>query len=169
MKVVKMKQIVSNGNNQNVYGIKPGEPITLQHLISIKLYTDYTSLCKTFCEAFRLKKLTQHLYERMLSLENRNKKIANWARLLTESVQAYGTIRSSKKVYYRGIDAAFIFKRFVTRFNAPLSTTIDVCPLCFSIMSTFKTVVIGCSFFNIFSLTKQQNLHKKMEMDWCCI
>eukprot|EP01084_Bolivina_argentea_P159100 277112_1 len=64
MQTETIKQISSNGNNLNVYGIKHDAPISEKHLYSIKLYTDYSWLCKIFCESFRLKKISRHHYER---------------------------------------------------------------------------------------------------------
>eukprot|EP01084_Bolivina_argentea_P132489 233807_1 len=125
IQVDKIKTIASNGNNERLYEIKKGQSITLQHLLSIKLYTDYTSLCRIFCEAFRLRKITDTEYERLQSLKNRNRKVANWAKLLIESVQCFGRLRTNNKPYYRGVSSAFIFKQFITRYKAPLSTTTD--------------------------------------------
>eukprot|EP01083_Nonionella_stella_P057751 151478_1 len=126
MDVDHVKQITSNGNNSEIYEINSGAAITLEHVLSIKLYTDFTSLCKIFCKAFRLKKISHNRYERIESLMTRMRKVTNWARLLMESVQSYGTLRVTKAKYYRGLDSEFIFPRFITRHNAPLSTTYDL-------------------------------------------
>eukprot|EP01084_Bolivina_argentea_P175775 304327_1 len=125
IKTDQVKKISLNGNHEHIYGIKQNEAITTDHLLSIKLYTDYMWLCKIFCEAFRLQRITQNQYERIQSLQKRNMKVANWAKFLIESVQCYGTFMRKKTKYYRGINADFVFKRFVARFNVPLSTTID--------------------------------------------
>eukprot|EP01084_Bolivina_argentea_P106527 190588_1 len=119
----KIKMLSSNGNHEHIYAINAGGTITMQHLLSIKLYTDYTTLCKIFCKAFRLKKMVENEYERVESLMHRISKVANWARLLTEAVQCYGKVISTNKLFYRGIDSEFMFKKFVTRFYVPLSTT----------------------------------------------
>eukprot|EP01083_Nonionella_stella_P253923 873263_1 len=126
----KVKEMCSNGLNVEIYHQKRDTPIDCEHLWSIRLYTDYPQLCKILCEAFRRKTITNHQYERVESVHCRNEKVANWAKLLTESVQCYGTFRgpmtdmqSVGSKYYRGIDMQFMFKRFITRFNVPLSTT----------------------------------------------
>eukprot|EP01083_Nonionella_stella_P285073 970394_1 len=121
-----VKKITHNGNRSNIYAIKHGDVIDLDHLLSIKLYTDCTVLCAIFCKAFRLKKVSSNHDERMQSLMHRNSKVANWARLLIESVQSYGTVRVTKTKYYRGLNSSFVFGRFITRYNAPLSTTEDL-------------------------------------------
>eukprot|EP01084_Bolivina_argentea_P028640 53201_1 len=121
--VDKIKQIVSNGKNEDVYGISAGDPITLQHIYAIKLYTDFTALNWRFCEAFRLKKLTTNAYERIQSLKKRNKMFAVWAKLLIECVQCYGKLGSPNKKYYRGVSQQFMFRKFLARYYVPLSTT----------------------------------------------
>eukprot|EP01083_Nonionella_stella_P176738 619203_1 len=89
------------------------------------LYTDYTWLCKIFCESFRRKRTAHGQCETIESVQSRNERVANWAKLLTESVQCYGTFMTEEAKHWRGIDMEFIFKRFITRFNVPLSTTTD--------------------------------------------
>eukprot|EP01084_Bolivina_argentea_P122447 216988_1 len=121
--VQQIKQIFSNGHDFQVYEIKENQPITLQHLYAIKLYTDYTNLCTTFCSTFRPKRFAKNVYERLQSLINRHKRFGNLAQLLTESVQCYGELIKTKKRYYRGLDMEFTFKKFVTQFHVPMSTT----------------------------------------------
>eukprot|EP01083_Nonionella_stella_P053862 142329_1 len=121
----KVRQMSSNGNNVNLYQQPQGSSITCEHLCSIKLYTDYTWLCTIFCESFRRRKMAQNRYETIESVQCRNERVANWAKSLTESVQCYGTFMTGNMRHYRGIDMEFIFKRFITRFNVPLSTTTD--------------------------------------------
>eukprot|EP01084_Bolivina_argentea_P223569 378251_1 len=124
LKTDKIQSIASNGNHLDVYGIKEQLSMQKQHLYSVKLYTDYSELCKIFCGAFRLRKIWDNQYERISSVQRRNEKIANWSKLLIESVQCYGTFLTNNKMkYYRGIGMEFIFKRFITKFNVPMSTT----------------------------------------------
>eukprot|EP01084_Bolivina_argentea_P037529 69435_1 len=125
IKTDRIRTISCNGHNTNVYEMQKDVSITVDHVYSIKLYTDYTWLCKIFCDAFRLKKISENQYERVRSLKRRNEKVANWAKLLMESVQCFGRLRITDKKYYRGVTKAFIFIRFIARFNVPLSTTID--------------------------------------------
>eukprot|EP01084_Bolivina_argentea_P124077 219891_1 len=122
LKIDNIKNMLSNGKNTEVYNIETNQAISLQHLCSIKLYTDFTTLNSTFCGAFRLTKLTNDNYERIESLKTRNSQFAIWARLLIECVQIYGSLEKGKK-YYRGVSHKFMFKRFIMRFYVPLSTT----------------------------------------------
>eukprot|EP01084_Bolivina_argentea_P219678 372524_1 len=127
LKTDKIKTISGNGNHEEIYDIKTGDCITMEHLLSIKLYTDFSWLCTIFCKCFRLTKISSNQYERIQSLERRNEKVANMARYLIESVRCYGQrLRNKKTKYYRGIETKFIFKQFISRFHVPLSTTIDL-------------------------------------------
>eukprot|EP01084_Bolivina_argentea_P250383 419457_1 len=109
------QSINGNGYFQQIYNIKLCAPFSGIHLMALKLYTDYTNLCSILCSTLRS--------------ENKNKicEIANWAKLLCECVQCYGTsLNASKcKRYYRGVQNVFTFTMFVTRFNLPTSTTTD--------------------------------------------
>eukprot|EP01084_Bolivina_argentea_P215524 365911_1 len=102
LSIIRIKAITSNGKGEDVYGIGQGNLLTIQHLCAMKLYTDYTSLNRVFCATFRLKKLTNGIYERIQSLKSRNAKFAIWSRLLVECVQCYGSLLSTNKKYYRG-------------------------------------------------------------------
>eukprot|EP01083_Nonionella_stella_P035343 96478_1 len=51
-----IKTVSSNGNHADIYKIQKDDPITMDHVYSIKLYTDYSWLCTIFCQAFRLKR-----------------------------------------------------------------------------------------------------------------
>eukprot|EP01084_Bolivina_argentea_P281646 481924_1 len=111
----KIKTIVSNGFRKAVYGICKNNPIDLQHLLAVKFYTDSSKLCDMLTTTLRstdVKRISQ---------------IANWAKLLTESVQCYGTAlkRGKKHKYYRGISKRFQFEMIAMRFNLPTSTTTD--------------------------------------------
>eukprot|EP01084_Bolivina_argentea_P215527 365923_1 len=97
IQVDKIKRITSNGKDYDIYGLQHSENITTEYLCVVKLYTDFTSLCRRFCGSFRLKKLSKNTYERVESLQNRNKKFAIWARLLIECVQCFGSLSDKKK------------------------------------------------------------------------
>eukprot|EP01084_Bolivina_argentea_P133703 235983_1 len=108
-----VKNIVSNGYWIQLYCIKKSTQLSMQHLTAVKLYTDFTKLCNILCLTLRSDNNIKNICQ-----------IANWARLLTECVQCYGTsMKNSKKRYYRGVKNIFIFTMLVTRFNLPTSTT----------------------------------------------
>ena len=110
-------RIESNGNAHYLFRIGKGEPFDEPHLCAIKLYTDLDLLCTTFCAILRRGDPAEIAG------------IANMARILTETVQCYGTSLSddsSKSTYYRGVNKTFMFMTIVSRFNLPQSTTADV-------------------------------------------
>eukprot|EP01084_Bolivina_argentea_P077118 139817_1 len=53
LKTDKGKSFMSNGFHQYMYKVKKNTPITIQHLLSIKIYTDDTKLCNIFCSTLR--------------------------------------------------------------------------------------------------------------------
>eukprot|EP01084_Bolivina_argentea_P319336 553889_1 len=110
-----IKRIVSNGFHERVYHIKAHNQFSIQYIIALKLYTDYSQLCDTFCSTLRSEKKIKIA------------EIANWAKLLSECVQCFGSSLkwSERKHFYRGVSKAFIFEMFITRWNLPTSTTIN--------------------------------------------
>eukprot|EP01084_Bolivina_argentea_P288419 495022_1 len=109
------KTIAANGYYQHIYKIKEYSPFSIQHLLALKLYTDYTDLCSKICSTLRS------------GNELDVAEIAVWAKYLTECVQVFGSKLkySKRKIYYRGVSAAMTFELFITRFNLPTSTTSD--------------------------------------------
>eukprot|EP01083_Nonionella_stella_P292272 994121_1 len=111
---VKFKEIKSNGFYESMYGFKKDSAFTPVHLRALKLYTDYSKLCSTFCAIFR-------------GADNHKvAEIAHWGKLLIECVQCYGDSMQSQKTYFRGVNHVFYFEMFVARFNIPTSTTRDI-------------------------------------------
>eukprot|EP01084_Bolivina_argentea_P279018 476950_1 len=109
----KGRKILSNGANAHIYRIKEGVSFE-KHIHALLLYTNYTNWCSTFCSILR----------------KQNKEeistVANWAKLLIECVQCFGSWISDDMTFYRGIDREFTFKKFIARFNVPLSTTSEL-------------------------------------------
>ena len=127
MRTQRVRELVGNGNGLGIYGINPGDPITLEHLVALKIYTDFTELNQLFCEHFRRKKLSGNIFESTRSVGARNGKFWNLAKLLKEAVQCFGTFFSQNTILYRGVDKQFIFPSFVPRYHTPLSTSKSVC------------------------------------------
>ena len=121
----KLKSMRTNGNDEDreAYGIEDGSSMTLQHLLAIRLYTDFTSLGGIFCGAFR----KQNAHEIEHSIMRRNQRIAIWARLLIEAIRCFGRMYGPTHKFYRGVSGEFMFKRFIATFNGPVSTSTDVC------------------------------------------
>eukprot|EP01084_Bolivina_argentea_P049309 90703_1 len=107
-------------NNQN-FNIPKGTLITINHMISLIVYTDYTAIQKVFKKQCR--KL--HINESMDSLVKRNSEIAHWCRFLKESAIFYGTEMKSN-VFYTGLTTKLMFASMQQHFECPLSTTCSI-------------------------------------------
>ena len=71
----------------NEYGsIKRHDSLSIQNLICIILYTDYTQLSSDFTKSFR--KL--HPYELLQQVKRRNKRYYYWSKILKETVKCFG-------------------------------------------------------------------------------
>eukprot|EP01083_Nonionella_stella_P002011 5787_1 len=108
------KNIKANGFWQNTYRIATFTLLSMQHLAALKIYTDYTTESKVYCEALRS------------GNRQRITTIAIWCRLLVECVQCYGTELDTQTKYYRGVGRAFIFENIASAFNLPMSTSRDI-------------------------------------------
>eukprot|EP01084_Bolivina_argentea_P075185 136319_1 len=120
-----VKRLVSNGNDEKLYGLKNNEPFSEQHFYAIKLYTDFTKWCSMFCAAFR-----RGTDETIDSLKNKIGPVSNWARSLTEVVQCFGELIDGKSKFYRGVNREFTFTKLVARYNVPLSTSTKILAAC---------------------------------------
>lgn len=107
-------KINSNGRFRYIFMIRKGKPFDKEHIRALKLYTDFDKLCKAFCEILRRGDRKEIAG------------IANMARMLTETIQCFGSPLSAKKKYYRGVKKTFMFMTIVSRFNLPQSTTTNV-------------------------------------------
>eukprot|EP01084_Bolivina_argentea_P234419 394668_1 len=96
--------------------------ISVNHILSIILYTDYDKLSFKMSSTFR--KAENENTEELLK---RNSKYGNFCKLLIETVNCYGTeLKHSKlNVLYHGVSYIY-FSRFTATFNAPTSTTTKI-------------------------------------------
>ena len=110
------------GTMNIVCGILPGSIMTVDHVICIKLYTDFTVQQAIF------KKHCRRLYkgEPIVSVIRRNKEIAHWSRLLRECIMFFGENMTASDVVYCGLNALLIFRSLHQRFECPLSTTMQI-------------------------------------------
>lgn len=108
---------------QDVYNIPVGAPISLQHVLSVLLYTNHTELSAAFSRSYRKLRDSESDY----SLKHRHSFYANWAKLLCETMEAYGVAfaDSSLKRFYHGISSQMLFDELHQYFRAPTSTTLQ--------------------------------------------
>eukprot|EP01084_Bolivina_argentea_P304203 525301_1 len=86
-KVKKIKVIQVTGQQDPLkYGIKNGSGITIQHIMCIILYTDWTDLSCQYSKTFRKTSANQSINY----IKQRNSEYAIWSRLMRETIQYYG-------------------------------------------------------------------------------
>ena len=107
------------GIGNEICNISPGSPITIEHLIALKSYTDFDDLQRAFKRHCR--RLRQG--ESVNSVMERNCGIAHWCRLLTECIMFWGDTMAKKQEFYCGLTARLVLRSLNQRFECPLSTT----------------------------------------------
>eukprot|EP01083_Nonionella_stella_P032771 89669_1 len=103
------------------YDIKENSTITEAHILSVLLYTDFSTLSYHFSSTFRKKNASQTVE----MCAQRNAEYAIWSKLLSQTVNIFGqSIQDTKiEIYYHGISQLLIFSTFLSFYNAPTSTT----------------------------------------------
>ena len=105
------------------YGIRYGAPLTINHVLSVILYTDYDALSFKFSQTFR-KVRNKETKEDVLK---RNLEFGQFTKHLIETVNSYGMTMAESKfnVLYHGVSFMYLTK-FITTFNGPTSTTTKI-------------------------------------------
>ena len=142
------------GVDNKKFNVTKGTEITINHLISLKLYTDATNIQK------KLKRNCRRRHDESLKdFIDRNSEIANWCRYLKESCTFYGTQMKGKAsggYVYCGLDAKLMFNSMQQHFECPISTTSDP-----SIANQFSQGSRGII------LRLQRANHKTRYLDFC--
>eukprot|EP01084_Bolivina_argentea_P279823 478435_1 len=115
---IKAKDI---GVNNKKFNIARNTVITINHLISLKLYTDYSGIQTEFKKHCRKK----NDKEKLEQFIKRNSEIAFWSRYVKESCTFYGCLLKKKDIVYTGLKVKLIFSSMKQHFYCPLSTTIE--------------------------------------------
>ena len=103
------------------YGIQKDQEISVQHVVAILLYTNFSELCYLFSATYR----KMHEYESDEDMKARHSEYAIWARLLREAVECFGTplSKSEVKVFYHGVSSTLILNSSSIKLCGPVSTT----------------------------------------------
>eukprot|EP01084_Bolivina_argentea_P306953 530498_1 len=109
------------------YGINKGEPVTIKHIMSLILYTDFSDYCSKFSASFR--KLSGH--ESLEEVRKRNEEFYWQSKLFREAVEIFGSTGYDKEnnpdgeagPFYTGVDRVLIVPSFVIRLCSPTSTS----------------------------------------------
>eukprot|EP01084_Bolivina_argentea_P059463 108596_1 len=105
---------------QMINNLKEKTPPNTNHILSVILYTDYDSLSHKFSETFRKIRNSETWY----TMKQRNGEYWNWSKMLSETVNVFGTSIGDMKVktFYHGTSLLY-FDSFIALFNSPTSTT----------------------------------------------
>ena len=103
-----VKKIVSNGRHVNIYGIPESQPFDKQHLLALKLWTDHVNLQR---ELYRI--LAQGRGVEV-------KHLAHWARLLTETVQCFGSPVDETSTFWIPVERTYYFSSIELALNLPV-------------------------------------------------
>ena len=134
---------------QRFYGIAPGTIITVQHILSILLYTNYSKHSYLFSATYR----KNDMFETNISLKTRHSEFWWWGKLLREAVEIYGECmryRTDIGTFYHGISDTLLFNTTKVNLYGPVSTTggLLLSPyfLCILLLFTLSCV---CSFLRL--------------------
>eukprot|EP01084_Bolivina_argentea_P286271 491059_1 len=111
------------------YDIEEDTALSVDNLLSVLFYTDYSKLSYKFSAAFRKKSPSETLQ----GLKDRNSNYFNWSKLLHQTVNLYGNMLNEKSfdvfnqkpqisILYHGVSMMY-FNSFVSKFFSPTSMT----------------------------------------------
>ena len=133
------KRLKADGSRYLHYDIEQGESISVQNLLSVILYCDWTDLSTRFSSTF----WKTESYESIESIKKNNREYAIWSKLLRETVQFYGNKGYLNKFpndpvmnekwnvndgrikgpFYCGLSAVMVIPKFNIRLCGPTSTS----------------------------------------------
>eukprot|EP01084_Bolivina_argentea_P185632 320105_1 len=129
VKLISNNQQYKSKQYSNDYSINRGDSMSVHHMMAICFYTDFSHLCTDYRSTFR--KMGKDVNDD--SIRERHSKYYFLSRFLYEAIEFFGHIMSDQQTVYHGLDKPFLFKEFLTHFNAPTSTTPDLlCAVNFS-------------------------------------
>eukprot|EP01084_Bolivina_argentea_P254241 427390_1 len=139
----KAKCIVAHPNIFYLYyGIAEETPLSINNLLSIIFYTDWSNLSYEFSKTFR----SLSYYEPLSSIKCRNREYANWSKTIRETVERFGNqgfredyhkmwkrskqmqqrYQFEKGPFFCGLSTLLVIPAFSLRLNSPTSTTKQV-------------------------------------------
>jgi len=107
------------------FGIEEDDPLRVEHLHSLLLYTDFSALCTDFSSSFR----AVYRGESLESIKARNSRYHHIAKRLKELVMYFGSDKRYEKSvgpFYCGMNIVLNIPQFAIRFNGPTSTSLFI-------------------------------------------
>ncbi len=103
---------------------KMGRDISLEHVMALILYCNYDELAAKLKRGCVRKRGRLKLKRESLeATKRRHSEVANWCRLLIESVYCFGERLGDDQFLYHLVDCKLAVNAFSTQFNLPTSTT----------------------------------------------
>ena len=127
MKTMKVKGLKAKSyGHAKHYGISDDAAITVKHIQSVLLYTDFTKLCSIFSGTLR----AAHLCESLDSIKVRNASWFEMSKLLRETVECFGNMKPTdinqngeRGPFYCGVNRLMLVPSFGIRLCSPTSTS----------------------------------------------
>ena len=125
--MVKVKKYIqtnmAKSMKSNFLATPPNAPITIDHLIAITLYTDYTELSSDFSASFRRK----NPFESEESVKQRNhSKYWWWSTTLKQVLDGYGQSKYLEGPFYCGMSWVMTLPQFQIHLYSPTSTSVQI-------------------------------------------
>ena len=128
-------RVCNQGYSSNIwfesYGLRDGTAVTLEHIMALLFYTNFSTQCYEFGRTYR----KVSVFESDRSLKKRHSEVAVWGRLLRELVECYGynmgpnhPAREMRdfSVFYHGVSASMLFDSTEITLCGPVSTTLSM-------------------------------------------
>eukprot|EP01084_Bolivina_argentea_P134721 237539_1 len=119
MNVQRYKETSSDKGFEYLCGIKQNSVISIKHLLSIVLYCNFDVMQREFSRSYRRISPLETQQEMIF----RHAKMANWGRILWETVHVFGDKVKKYDRLYHGVSTKVVFPSAIAQFNGPCSTT----------------------------------------------
>lgn len=120
-----IKSIPTAGKDNAYYKIAEDATISIEHVISVILYTDYSALSAHFSSTFR----KAGFFEPLNVSKERNGKYAYFSKFLMETVQVYGQngkYGTLSGPFYSGMSRIMKMPQFQIFLSSPTSTSVHL-------------------------------------------
>ena len=117
---VRNMRALDSGIDNNRDEIPVNLPMTISHLLVLMSYTNHTKL-QYYYKKHACKR--SHPRQTLGELKQQHTEIANWYRLLFETIMYYGDRCQAGDVFFTGMTIRLSFHTFIPKFYSPLSTS----------------------------------------------
>ena len=111
------------------YGISKQDQISIDHILSLILYCDFTEYSTAFSRTFRKLSYSESMYD----VKERNSSFYHQSKFFREVVECFGKCGDGKQLsdgrkgelgpFYSGVDAVLAIPEFSIRLRSPTSTS----------------------------------------------